>query len=273
MLIPWNSLDHPSLQTQRHAWATVLFAWPAVAVCEWSLWCSCSTPELARQVCFWHPLLHQTALARPGAFSLLLLILLFLQWRLLQHDWSWPRGRVIPRMFLQSVCLGLLPACVAWLIASSGSEFPVATENGLRLESLSISGGDNLAMFFPARALTLMCQCIGAGVFEEVAFRLVLLSLLSGMAVMCGCSRRMGLLLAVLGSSAVFSLAHDPGMCRAGSLIQFGEVVWQQMFSASGGWLIYRFVAGCYLASIALHWGLGVAVGTHICFNATLALL
>lgn len=93
---------------------------------------------------------------------------------------------------------------------------------------------------------------LGAGLYEEFLFRLVLIAglhfVLDDMLKM---GRRLSGVLAVLASAVVFTLYHP---VTAGD-----QVLW--------GRAIFYFAAGIFFACLYLSRGLGVAVGAHVAYD------
>ncbi len=92
----------------------------------------------------------------------------------------------------------------------------------------------------------------GAGVYEEVLFRLAALPMLALVARRVGCPYRASIVLAIVASSLGFAAAHHAGVT--------GEVWDFPRFS-------YRALAGAYLALVFRARGFGVAAGTHVAYD------
>ena len=100
---------------------------------------------------------------------------------------------------------------------------------------------------------------VGAGVYEELVFRLILISLL----VMIGTdllrlSGRTMLVVAVVCSALAFSAHHHPPL---GS----------EPFST--GKFLFRALAGVYLGALFVYRGFGPAAGTHAAYNLMVILV
>jgi membrane protease YdiL (CAAX protease family) len=93
---------------------------------------------------------------------------------------------------------------------------------------------------------------VGAGIYEEMLFRLVLFSALFLAVEWVGGSRLVALGLAAILSSLVFSAAHHVG--------PFGE-------NFDGYTFLFRTVAGLYFALLYQGRGFGIAVGAHACYD------
>ena len=95
---------------------------------------------------------------------------------------------------------------------------------------------------------------LGAGVYEELLFRLILLSLVAWIVRRLGARQRPGLIAAVVLTSLVFALAHYLG--------QYGEpLAWREVSFWFG--LLFRFVAGVFFSVLFVYRGFGIAAGSH----------
>jgi len=117
---------------------------------------------------------------------------------------------------------------------------------------------------FEASDLSQWMIALGAGVYEEIVFRVLLISVLLSAFHLLARSRRLawlegrwGAVLAAALAALLFSLFHYVGV--------HGEVfVWQTF--------LYRFVAGLFLALIYVARGLGVAAWTHALYDVSILL-
>jgi membrane protease YdiL (CAAX protease family) len=106
---------------------------------------------------------------------------------------------------------------------------------------------------------------IGAGIYEELVFRLILISFL--MLIFqdfLGVTRRNSIILSVLISAVLFS-AHHHLFFINGSLTR-GEAFVFSVF-------VFRILAGIYFAAIFAIRGFAIAVGTHAFYDILAALL
>jgi hypothetical protein len=94
---------------------------------------------------------------------------------------------------------------------------------------------------------------IGAGIYEELLFRLILIGLLTLAVIdLARIERSAGLVAVVLISAAVFAGAHHPPMGdEPFTLLRF----------------LFRTGAGIYLAGVYVLRGFGLAVGCHACYD------
>lgn len=105
---------------------------------------------------------------------------------------------------------------------------------------------------------------LGAGVYEELLFRLILLSLAVGAIRRAGGTPRKSLVAAVLATSFAFALAHYVGAC--------GEPLhlWASSFWFS---FIFRFLAGVFFGALFVYRGFGIAAGAHAGYDILVGLL
>jgi membrane protease YdiL (CAAX protease family) len=94
---------------------------------------------------------------------------------------------------------------------------------------------------------------LGAGIYEELLFRLILLSLLVWLFRRGGASPRASMILAIAVSSVLFSAAHHVG--------PYGEwpIRWPRF--------LFRAVAGVFFALVYVYRGFGIAAGSHAAYD------
>ncbi len=103
-----------------------------------------------------------------------------------------------------------------------------------------------------AQLLGRLISFFGAGFYEEVLFRLMLVPLVVAALAMLGGSRRVQIIGAVLSTSLLFSLAHYVG--------PHGETFTGYTFA-------FRLLAGCFFGTLFLWRGFGIAVGAHALYD------
>ena len=106
--------------------------------------------------------------------------------------------------------------------------------------------------------------CAGAGIYEEFAFRLVLIGLLLLLLVDVWEGSKIGMAAIAIGLTAIiFSLYHP--QVWAGATMR-SQLLWEPF--------LFRVWAGGYLGMVFLMRGYGITVGAHIAYNvyAVLAL-
>jgi membrane protease YdiL (CAAX protease family) len=101
-------------------------------------------------------------------------------------------------------------------------------------------------------ALGQVVTYIGAGIYEEVVFRLALFSLLKAVLNSAQVGGRLAILLAAVASAGLFAAAHHIG--------PHGEPV-------DGFNFLFRLLAGLYFTAIFQLRGFGIAVGAHACYD------
>ena len=174
--------------------------------------------------------------------------MILLAWHhLLSEPWR-VRGNVLYGMWVESAALGVILLLAAHLQSRMFDAFsaPVALAAGQEQPG---PFGQFLAKF--------VSYC-GAGVYEEVLFRLTLMPLLAVVLHAFGVSWvKSWIAAAVLGSLA-FAAAHHVGT--------HGEPI---ALAASGFWFAFsfRFIAGLFFSLLFVYRGFGIAVGTHAIYD------
>lgn len=112
---------------------------------------------------------------------------------------------------------------------------------------------DTMGSDTPRSLMTEAILGVGAGVYEELVFRLVLISLVSMIATdLLGLPQKTTTIVAVVIAALAFSAHHHPPM---GS----------EPFSTEK--FIFRAMAGLYLGGVFVWRGYGPAAGTHAAYN------
>ncbi len=101
-------------------------------------------------------------------------------------------------------------------------------------------------------ALQQLVPYVGAGIYEETLFRLLLYSAIYWLLRKIDVVEGLACFLAAVGSATLFSAAHHLG--------PFGQSYRNFDF-------VFRLLAGLYFAMLFHFRGFGVAVGTHACYN------
>jgi membrane protease YdiL (CAAX protease family) len=110
----------------------------------------------------------------------------------------------------------------------------------------------------PVGPLDRLVLFLGAGIYEETLFRLVLLTGMAALVRMTGVSRPAALAVAVVLSSLAFSAAHYVG--------PHGDSLALASF-------VFRFVAGAFFSILYVVRGFGIAVGAHAGYDILVGLL
>lgn len=112
----------------------------------------------------------------------------------------------------------------------------------------------------PSRAVEDLLLSVGAGIYEELVFRLIIIGLLNLLLIdICGMKQIAGVAAAVIASSLLFALHHYPPIGSDSS------------WSASE--FAFRTAAGAYLAAVFVLRGFGLAVGCHTMYDVLAFLL
>jgi membrane protease YdiL (CAAX protease family) len=139
-------------------------------------------------------------------------------------------------MFLECVVL----SSVIW--ALSRNFYPLLERAGVPLNQIQ----------FKPVATGQVVQFLGAGIYEEVLFRVGLFGVMYLLVRLTMMPKLFAILLAGVGASLVFSAAHHWG--------DHGEPMNTAKF-------LFRTVAGLVFTALYITRGLGVAVGTHAGYN------
>jgi len=181
------------------------------------------------------------------------MLVVLLMWHILSRDRWQVRPLVLVGMALEAA-LWAIPLVVfgaifqratfmldpAASLAMGPASLPVCVASG---------GGDLWAFGWQARATV----AIGAGIYEELLFRLVGIALLHFLvADVLQAGKRLAQVVAVVGSAVAFGFYHDVSLPGGG-------VAWPA--------LIFFVVAGLYFGAIYLWRGFGIVVATHAIYD------
>jgi hypothetical protein len=232
------------LMATRHPWPCLLFLLPLLLVYEAGVvWLGGARPETLRN--------GADTWLRWGldAFGLhqlywapILIIVIFLTWSWLQY---WDRPPDLP-----GICMGMAFESFVFALglwALSRQLGPILEILGIRLNW----GPEEQTL---ARIITF----VGAGIYEEVLFRLLLFVALGYFFRLLGVPGVLSALLILVGSALLFSLAHHLG--------PYGE-------KFDGYVFLFRALAGLYFALLYQLRGFGVAVGSHACYDVLVGVL
>jgi hypothetical protein len=188
-----------------------------------------------------------------GAYFLLpaLTVVGLLAWHHVEHDrWHFSPG----------VLLGMAGECVLWAMGLIGiarfqqEAWPLTVEgwppavHGLPVAAAGIWEG----------VFARIVGYCGAGLYEEVLFRLLLLPVVAWLLGRLGMGPIAAAGLAILATSTLFSLAHYVG--------PLGDTV--ELYSFT-----FRLAAGVFFAMVFLLRGFGIAAGTHALYDLLVGLV
>ena len=157
-----------------------------------------------------------------------LIVAILLGWQYLSRQpWRFSPG-TLPGMAAEAIALGLCLRVIAFAQNS--------------VAALDIGGQIRSAVGY-----------LGAGIYEELLFRLILLSLLIWMFHRGGASPRVSTIVAIALSSILFSAAHHVG--------PYGEwpILWPRF--------VFRALAGVFFSLVYFYRGFGIAAGSHAAYD------
>jgi hypothetical protein len=228
----------------RHPWPCLLFVLPLVAAYESGvLLLGGAHPESVRNGADNWVRYGLTALGLPFFWlppAVLLTVLAL---------WAWSRGADRPRDLL-GVLTGMAIESVTFALGLwvlSRSLGPLLEHFGVDLSAGSQSGEP---------AVRQMVTYLGAGIYEEALFRLMLFSGLAALLRRLEVGGALAALLAALASATLFSAAHHVG--------PYGQAYSNFLF-------LFRLAAGLYFAVLYQARGFGIAVGAHACYNVMIS--
>lgn len=158
-------------------------------------------------------------------------------------------------MSIECVFIALPLIALSWLIIRSANTY---TETVAYCQAVVEDPG-------PPQLLVDIVSGIGAGIYEELIFRLVLICLLMFLFQdLFKFSKTHSIIISVLISAGLFSLHHH--IFPLNGTIEMGEVFTAEKF-------IFRAAAGVYFAAIFAVRGFGIAAGAHAFYDIIAAIL
>ncbi|MDA7950756.1 MAG: CPBP family glutamic-type intramembrane protease [Pirellulaceae bacterium] len=205
----------------------------------------------------------------------LLTCLVLLGWHHIQHH-RWKIDRVttllmvtevvLASLILLGIAISLRSCFVTSEVATSATlpvEYSASGETSPKplLTNIHTSAPSKGGGFFPQQ-LTAVTTFLGAGIYEEFFFRLLLLPtfLLIGRSLQLGFTAN--LLWAVFAESLLFAAVHYQIAIPFTTDVLFPE---GYLFDWYG--FTFRFLAGLYFSALFLARGFGIAVGVHACYD------
>jgi hypothetical protein len=236
------------LAATRHPWACLLFVLPLLGAYEAGvLLMGMDQPELLRNGAdVWLRWALSTVGLRHVLWAPCLLIAIMLAW-------SWRQRTNRPGEYV-SLWIGMVTESMAFAgFLWGGCRFllPLLAQLGFQLNSTALAGQPEPAM------QQLLCF-IGAGIYEETLFRLLLFSGLRWLLARIEVPWPGPKFLAALVSALLFSAAHNLG--------PYGENFQPFVFA-------FRAAAGLYFVLLYQLRGFGIAVGAHAGYDVVVGLL
>jgi hypothetical protein len=218
----------------RHPWSSFLFLMPLLAVYEGGvMWLGGDRAEPLRNGAdAWLRWAFESFGARHVLLVPALLVLVLLLW----SWWRWMDRPLDPvRTWFGMAFESGAYAFLLWQFSQNFG--PLVEQLGIRLE-ITIPTGP------AARAITF----IGAGIYEEVIFRLGLFALLYYLLRVLSIPILAAVLISGIGAALGFAAAHHIG--------PYGEPMNPYVF-------LFRTIAGLYFTVLFVARGFGIAVGAH----------
>lgn len=190
-----------------------------------------------------------------GQYFLLpiLVVAILLGWHHTRRDPWKIEMRIIRWMWLESLALGSLLLAIAFVVGSYFAQLP-----SLYVPSTAGSMSEVLAR---------MIGYLGAGLYEELMFRLLLFSICYGVLLAVRLKPTAATMVAVIASSLLFAAAH----------YQFDFEILGYRFATTIGdrfaWssFVFRALAGAYFAVLFAYRGFGIAAGAHAIYDVLVA--
>ncbi len=242
-----NKLKHDSdyWEQSRRPWSALLFILPFLCVYE----IAAITRAGRNGADIWiRNALMESGLSWEWAFPLLTPLIL-LGWHLYRKDdWSW-KLETLSGMFAESLLFAMVLVVVGQL---SHRLFTVEIS-----PLLSISASQRVIGF------------LGAGIYEELLFRLMLLPAIYWLLRLLLVKHKWAMVSSVILTSLLFALAHY--LETSGSLFSTGAFYFalQRVITDSSLWDSFTFRCLAGLTFSGLFWlrGFGIAVGTHMLYD------
>jgi hypothetical protein len=227
------------LLATRHPWPCLIFLVPLLVAYEAGvLWLGAAEPDLLRNGAdAWTRGALETFGLHQLYWAPALIVVLFI-------GWSWARSHDRPAG-LANLWTGMAFESILFALALWG----VSLGLGRLLQGLGIELSTAAA---PEQALAQVVTFVGAGIYEELLFRLLLYSALAFLLRKALLPPAFAVFLAASASGTLFAAAHHIG--------PRGEAFDGYVF-------LFRSVAGLYFALLYELRGFGIAVGAHACYD------
>ena len=178
---------------------------------------------------------------------------ILLAWHhLLREPWKINLA-ALPRMLFESVALAVFLLILAHL------QGRIASEWSLQILPATPNIEPQVPPSF-SRTWARLIPYFGAGIYEELLFRLMLLSGILGLVRWIGGSQRQSLVCAVVISSTLFAASHYQ------AFVGYGDVF--QWYS-----FLFRLLAGLFFSVLFLRRGFGITAATHAIYDILVVVL
>lgn len=260
---PTTSLKSEYWSTAREPWPSLLFILPFLIVYEVGALIHAQVPTSRNGADLW---LRQFGGGAGFEFDWifpLLAPLFLIGWQLVgRRPWKW-NIETLSGMFAESLLFAMLLVLLGQMVAVA---FPLpAVSLELDMRPLPTASTSNLPRIF---------SFLGAGIYEEMLFRLTILPLIFFGLRIGQFPKRPAAVIAVIGSSSLFAIAH---YVQSPALFAPGEI-WtaiQYVSNHSDLWFsfTFRFLAGVLFSVLFWFRGFGIAVGCHILYDLFVGVL
>ncbi len=187
----------------------------------------------------------------------LLTVAVLLGWHYVSHQPWRLKARPLALMLAESIMWGFLVLAMAQGLARLMPAAP-APENSLQTTAGEAAEGSAAESPWVTVASRLT-GAFGAGIYEELLFRLMLLPVIAGALRLCKQSWQVSFAVAAAVTSLLFAAAHYRIFTGFGDELQFYSFT-------------FRFLAGVFFSLLFLYRGFGIAVGSHALYDTIVAL-
>lgn len=247
-------------RVSKQPWTSLVFIAPMLAIYEVGIVLLGRAASRNGADVWLRTLLDQIGL---GQYFLLPVMVcgILLAWHYLTREPWTVRGRVLGWMLLEALFFGWLLLMIAQAQGSIASQLRAAIP-------IEIPTDASLGADLQAR-LSRMIGMLGAGIYEELLFRLMLLPVVIAIIKACGFAPRTSIIAGIVIVSLIFSAAHYK--------LNFELGPWQIVTRYGDAWSLYtfifRFLAGVFFAVLFQLRGFGIAAGSHALYDVAVALM
>ncbi len=182
---------------------------------------------------------------------------ILLAWHYLRRDPWTIRRDVLVWMWIESMVFGWVLLLIAQVQGRMFAELGASIS-----AEIVLAAGEQHGFF------SRIIGYLGAGIYEELLFRLMLLPVAIGVARACGLSLQNSAIAGILVVSLLFSAAHYR--------FDFSLGPWHFGSPIGDSWSLYsftfRFLAGVFFAVLFQLRGFGIAAGSHALYDVATAL-